>query len=61
MGYMRDSRQPVTTWAEKATVGLRYQTTASEGYRLWRLSMLCSELWSVWISDSAVVSFSYNM
>jgi hypothetical protein len=27
---MRDSRQPVTTWAEDDIVGIRYQATASE-------------------------------
>jgi hypothetical protein len=29
-GYVRDSRQPVSTWAEENIVGIRYQSTTSE-------------------------------
>jgi hypothetical protein len=30
MGQMRDSHQPVTTWAEESIVVIRYQATTSE-------------------------------
>jgi hypothetical protein len=39
----------------------RYQTTTGEDSRLRRPSTCCSELQSVWISNSAIVTGSYGV
>jgi hypothetical protein len=43
----------------KDIVGIRHQTTADEDSR--KFSTCCSELQSVWISDSAIVTCIYDL
>jgi hypothetical protein len=50
----------VSTEAEDI-VAIRHQPTTGEDSRLRRVRTCCSELQSVWISDSAIVTCSYDL
>jgi hypothetical protein len=42
-------------------VGIRHQAMTGEDTEYWEDNMCCSELQSVWISDSAMISCSYDL
>jgi hypothetical protein len=60
-----DSSRPLRTWTRKLRDLRRWKPLPDNEWwrhsRLRRLSTCCSELLSVWISDNARVTCSYNM
>jgi hypothetical protein len=42
-------------------VGIRHQAATGEDTADWEDSKCCSELQSVWISDSAIIACSYEL
>jgi hypothetical protein len=42
-------------------VEIRHQATTGENTADWEISTSCNKLWSVWISDSAIVTCGYDL